>query len=259
MERGKKKEYLQKVKRLREQLCMSTQEGLDLLSQTEGDMERAAAVFKERMLHITTNFVKLPSEKVLPYLEEYKYDAGRAIDQMLDDFQLVDGVRQPKPVYILHKYRNNKKEALEQIGRLVETTAHLERDWKSVGLYEHPWLTTEALQSLDGPSQCVLALTEWLTFEDSEGLEQALLYNLDMAAAQIQLLKMPDLAAALRMARDIYREHEAIHHGPAFYKALNKDKDYQAARRFFQASREMLMDKLYAFVQAHLDQLRLPD
>jgi len=260
MQRGSKKEYIQKVKQLREQLCMGIQEGLDLLDQTGGDVAQASARFKEKMLRVTTDFVRLPEENVLPYLEEYKYDAGRAIDQILDDFRLVDGIPQPLPVYLLHKYRNNRKEAVEQLATLVEKTAQLKRDWKSVGYYEHPWLAEELLLQLNEPSRCVLALTEWLRFEDSEGFENALFYNLDLAVTQMQVLDQSNLAAALRMARDIYNEHEEAHQqGPAFYKALNKDKDYQAARRFFLASRELLTSKLYDFIQANLDQLALPD
>lgn len=259
MERSTRKEYLEKVKVLREQLCIGVQEGMDLLVQTAGDLDKASAIFREKMLNITTEFVKLPAERVLPYLEKYRYDAGKAVDTILDKFRLIDGVPQPEPVYILHKYHSYKREALEKICRLICKKKRLRRDWHAVGHYDFPWFGEEDLRRLNEPSLCIVALTEWLNFEDAEGFEEALLYNLDLTVRQIKLLGLRDRAAALRMAGDIYREYqEAMEPIPDFYKVLNKDRDYQAARRFYLSSKEELINKLYDFIENNLELLELP-
>jgi hypothetical protein len=255
---GEQKGNLQKVKILRNRLCIGFQEGLDLLKQTDGDVERASEIFKEKILSLTEDVIKLPAEKIKPYLERYKYDAGRTIDALLDKYRLVDGVPQSEPVYILHKFRNYKNEAIAKIAALIIKKEKLARKWNG-GSYDYPWLKDEDIKPLDEYSLCVVAISDWLDFEDSEAFDAALFYHLDLVADQLLLLQMPDLAAALRMARDIYKElieeHKSV--SKEFYTALRKDSDFREAQKYFMESKPLLVEKLYNFIQDNLDKLSL--
>jgi hypothetical protein len=253
-----RKDYLPKAKILKERLCIGLQDSIDLLKQTDGNLEEAAEIFKEKILGLTQNVIKLPAEKIKPYLEKYKYDAGRTIDAMLDDFRLVDGVPQTEPVYILHKFRSYKKDAITRIAGLIIKKERAARKWDKRS-YEFPWLKEEELKTLDPYSLCVVALSEWLQYEDLESFEAALFYNLDLVADQIRLLLMPDLAAALRMARDIYKElieqHQTVSN--EFYKALRKDEDFREAQKYYVDSQTLLLDTLYTYIQDNLGKLHL--
>lgn len=253
-----RKEYLPKVKILKERLCIGLQDGIDLLKQTDGNVEQASAIFKEKILNLTQSVIRLPAEKIKPYLEKYKYDAGRVIDAMLDKYRLIDGIPQPEPVYILHKFRHYKKDAVTRIAGLIIKKEKLSRKWNRTS-YDFPWLKEEDLKSLNASSLGVVALSEWLQYEDSESFEAALFYNLDLITIQIRLLLMPDLAAALRMARDIYKElideYQSV--SKEFYVALRKNEDFREAQKYFSTSRNLLIDNLYDFIRDNLNNLNL--
>ena len=95
---------------------------------------------------------------------------------------------------LLHKYRRDPEDALQQVALAVLKQEEIGRD--SV-------LRAERIAALAPPVACVVILAEWLAYVDWEGFDSAVYMNIAAVAALVAgQLQLPDVAANLLQARD---------------------------------------------------------
>ena len=118
---------------------------------------------------------------------------------------------------LLHKYRRDPEDALQQVALAVLQQEEIGRD--SV-------LRAERIAALAPPVACVVHLAEWLAYVDWEGFDSAVYMNIAAVAALVAgQLQLPDVAANLLQARD-----ESV----------------------FAAQRHALAQALIAFIERHI-------
>lgn len=247
---------LNAVKELRTRIPVGLSEAIRLMEATEGHIDQAFLLLKEKYLNIVMEKTGLAEDLVLPCLLRYHYDTEKTTDHLNEAFRLIDGIPRTETVYILERWHNYREHGLQKIAVIAEKEAGLKRD-------DDYWLPASELNKPGALYKCVIVLCEWLEYKDSEDLDHALHFHPELVTEQVQLLGLNNLAASLSFAGSIQREArlqaEKTHQEPIpryhlTLDLLSADDDYQAAKQYIISQNDVLVDTLFQYVKDHSDQ-----
>lgn len=222
--------YQAELSALRQRLPIGVRHGLVLLQQTQGDVAAAAALFEQELTRVVAHQAQVPPATARHALEQTGYEVARAL-------QHLEQARYSLTQRLLRRYRD-PADAVRWVADAVEQTHQVPRTH---------WLHVEAAQQLPLPLACVLVVSEWLGYEDWEGLDAAVYFHLEAVLAYCdQLLALPQVSQALRQVAaleqaqvDTRRQQLAdtgfFSPGPAVV----------AASEVFEALRPRLVQRLY--------------
>jgi hypothetical protein len=150
---------------------------------------------------------------------------------------------------MLHK--NNKENALQRI------VSNIERQYP---IEQRASLPFKSLLNLPQEIFCLMVIMKWLCYEEYEGFNIALSFELDIVTDQIEnVLQLSSLADSLRQARNIqeliYQKNKIRDDIENYINATNElkeNKAYQKCMGDYYDQRNLLIDTLYDFVQKNI-------
>lgn len=233
-------EHKEQLERLRQQIPIGIRHGLKLLQQTNGDIHRAQELFEIELIQVIINKTAVSPEIAKEHLLACNYDIACAIDR-------IDEARFSLSERILRRYKNNKEEALALIVHQVEATDHIQRKF---------WLPLDEMNHLAPLVYGVLAVHEFLNYEDWEDFSSAIYFYSDIIAAQFEaVLDMPEIAHCLSAAK---KRSDAIHEqykgqDPSLIaNVMNSDAEFSVQADFFRKNRARVVERLYSLVVANM-------
>ncbi|MDF7819814.1 hypothetical protein P1X15_19490 [Runella sp. MFBS21] len=237
--------YKHKLEILRQRIPIGLRHGLTLLEEVEGDLEKAEKHFVEEMVVLTISKTGVTSDAAIRYLTKSNFDIGLTIKR-------IDEERYTLTELIIRKYKDKKEEALDKVYLTIEEKYNLERDF---------WLNFGYLKNLPSEIYCFVAIMEWLNFEEREGYQNALSFNLDIVVQQIdKKLDLSELMHSLKKAENIlvlvYEEYDAKKSYKNYSRAthdLRNNKGFQEVENGFKEQKQILINRLYEFVQNNVD------
>jgi hypothetical protein len=174
--------YLQELRALRQRIAIGVRHGLVLLYQTNGDVVAAEALFQQELTRLVAHQAQIPEAAARHALEQANYEVPRTLRQL-------EQARYSLTQRILRRYRE-PADAVRRVADVVERTYHVSRTY---------WLDVESAQLLPLPLACVLVVSEWLAYEDWEGLDGAVYFHLEAVLDYCdRLLALPQASHALR-------------------------------------------------------------
>lgn len=218
---------------LRSQLPIGLNGAIKLLKETEGDIEQAKALFKDRIFRLIKEKTDAQDNIILSHLEKNNYDTQKTLEYLFEEKYTLT-----ERIFIKNK---NKGKALSNVLYSIEQTDNLTR---------HFWLSEEELKKLNPYRYCFAIIQEWMDYEDWEGFEPAVCTSFCVPASQ-QIktkLHMEELADNILKASEICEE---------FYSAkreITKRPDISIYNDYFEEHKDELIDKLYSFVKGNLNQ-----
>ncbi|MBS0026054.1 hypothetical protein ACTJJ0_10910 [Chitinophaga sp. 22321] len=239
-------QYKEEFDLLRQQIPIVIRHGLNLLSKSNGNINEARRWFEEEMIQVIIHKTSVSPEVAQKHLLACEYDIARTIAG-------IDEERFTLSERILRKAKDNKEKALDLIGHNLEDAKKIERKY---------WLKLDELEQLSPVQYCLLAVKEWLDYEDYEGFSCAVYFYLDIAAQQIEeQLLLPELANGLRAARkisnELFEQHKrksAAKKFPIVSKLLNENPVYISSKDGFRKIRPVVIDRLYDLVVNNIEQ-----
>lgn len=239
--------YKDKLISLRQRIPVGLNYGLKLLERTNGDLEKAEQQFKGEMITLAINKTGVTSEVATIHLTKKGFDLGLAIKSIEEELKSIEDERYTFTELILRKHKN-KEDALNKIMYAVEEQYNLKREF---------WLDVECLKGLPAEIYKIIVILEWLNYEDWEGYDYALSFNLNLVTEQIKnQLALTDLANSLEHANDIkniiYAKHETKRDFQNYINAgneLRENEEYQKCEEVFKDQRPLLIERLYEFVK----------
>ena len=146
---------------------------------------------------------------------------------------------------ILQRYPE-PADAVRRVADAVEQTHQVPRAY---------WLCMEAAQLLPPPLACVLVVSEWLAYEDWEGLDAAVYFHLEAVLAYFDHpLALPQAShalrhiAALEQAQAAARRWQLAHTG-----AFRPAPEVEAAHAAFEALRPPIVQRLGELLEHHIE------
>ena len=192
------------------------------------------------MIQVVINKTAVSPEIAKEHLLACSYDITCAIDR-------IDEARFSLSERILRKHKHNKEEALALIVHQVEATEHIQRKF---------WLPLDEMNHLTPLVYGVLAVHEFLNYDDWEDFSSALYFYPDIIVAQFEtVLNMPEIAHCLRAAKKRSDELLEQYKGKdvsVIANVINKDAAFCVQANFFTAHRGRMVDKLYSLVVEHV-------
>ena len=194
-------------------------------------MAAAEALFQQALTQLTAHQARVPEAAARHALELAGYEVPRTLHQL-------EQVRYSLTQRILRRYRA-PADAVRRVADVVEQTHQVPRTY---------WLDMEAAQLLPLPLACVLVVTEWLAYEDWEGLEVPVSFHLEAVRAYFDhLLALPPASHALRDAAALERRRQLAHTG-----AFTPGPEAEAAQAAFEALRPRIVQGLYELIEQHI-------
>ena len=146
---------------------------------------------------------------------------------------------------ILRKYKD-KEIAFMHISFAIEDQYKLTRN---------TWVDFDQLSQLSPENFCVVTLSEWMHYESWEGFGAGLYFHLDIIIEQIKKqLLLPQVAGILEKAGEI--DQAQAEQQKAILKReeiLSPTPEFMTQYNLFETQRELLIDTLYAFVEANIE------
>ncbi|MGF6845625.1 hypothetical protein QFZ51_000860 [Chitinophaga sp. W3I9] len=221
---------------LRQQIPIGARHGLNLLNQTNGNVEQARLLFEAEMVQVIVNKTAVSPEIARKHLIIHNYDIAQTISS-------IDEERFTLSQRILKKAKNNKEEALTLIVQSIESTENIQRKF---------WLPLEELGHLPPHVYCLLILHDFLSYEDWEGFSSAIYFHPDIVVSQLEtMLNLPQVADHLRIARKCSDEIYQQYKGQTESVIANKmagDAEFSQHESGFMAGRSLIVDRLYNMV-----------
>ena len=233
----------QKVSILRQRIPVGVQHALALLEKTNGDINNAEILFREEVLQTIVSKTGVAADIAQRHLIKHNYDVNTTLKS-------IDEERMTLTELIFTRHEN-KEEVLMQIMHAIEEQYHIKRDTR---------LDLKTLLGLPQEIFCLMVIMEWLCYEEYEGFDIALSFELDIITDQIEkVLQLSSLASSLRQARDIqeliYQESKVRDDIENYIKAtseLRENKTYQKCAGDYHDQRTLLIDTLYDFVKENI-------
>lgn len=242
-------EYLKEINILRSRVPIGIKHALTLLIKTHGDIEQAEMMFEAEMLNHLITKANVDEVTAYRHLKKSNYDISAALDN-------IDEERCTTVELIFRRYKN-KEEALSRIISVVTHEYGVEYEFR----YEY-WADFKSYKKLPKELYCLYVIIEWLDYEDYEGYDTALSFDLEIVTDEIEkTLGLTDLAESLRKAAEIKDKYLTKYYNAQmtidkYIKAVskrNKDKEFQICMKLFESQRQLLIDKLYDYIKACID------
>lgn len=235
--------YLEELKILRTIVPVGIRQGIILLDQTKGNIDAAAQQFREHALTLIASKTDTDPDKLLVVLEKNNYDIAASLKQLEEEkFTPLERV--------LRRYQDNKEDGLYKVSILVQ---------EKYGLSQEALRHWHTLPTLPAPVFTFLVVTEWLNFEDYEGLSIALSFQLETVTQEMEKLGFNELATVLNKANQLrlsifnpQHSEKDIHDYVAASNEFSNNKDYISYYDFFTSQRPLLIEKIYQLVTDHL-------
>jgi hypothetical protein len=230
--------YLEELRALRQRTPIGVRHGLTLLHQTTGDVAAAEALFQQELTQLVAHQAQVPAEAARHALEQASFDVPRALQQL-------EQARYSLTQRVLRQYRE-PADAVRRVADVIEQTHHVARMY---------WLDVEAAQMLPPPLAGVLVVSEWLAYEEWEGLDAAVYFHLETVLAYLdQLLALPQASQALRTVAALEQQQaEVRRHQLSRTGAFSPAPEVQAASVAFEALRPYIVQGLYEVITQQIE------
>jgi len=231
-----------KLKILRKQLPISIKHGLELLNQTNGNIEEATQLFKDFTFKQLNSKMKLNSEIVQNLLFETNYNLELAIEKA-EKLQF-------SPSEIILRKSISNREKIDFIVTQIEQENNLIRKYIT-----H---TKEELAQLSFHRKVIVTLYDWLNNHESDyefnigcGLMKTSCYYIEI------IFKMPKLSNAVLNADKLYDEIVIPWNSEMklYYeskKQLKEDKQFKNNLKIFISKRVELYEKMIEFIKENI-------
>ncbi|MDO7846830.1 hypothetical protein Q5H92_10715 [Hymenobacter sp. M29] len=229
--------YREELHTLRHRTAIGVRHGLVLLGQTNGDVAAAEALFQQELTQLVARQAQVPEAAARHALEQAGYDVPRALQQL-------EQARYSLTQRILRRYRA-PDEAVRRVADAVEQAHHVPRTY---------WLDLEAARLLPPPVACVLVVSEWLAYEDWEGLDAAVYFHLEAVLAYVdQPLALPQVSQVLRRVAALEQaQAEPRRRQLARTGCYSPTLEFEAASAAFEALRSHIVQGLYELIEQHI-------
>ncbi|HVI46019.1 MAG TPA: hypothetical protein VM802_14175 [Chitinophaga sp.] len=229
-------QYKAQLELLRQQIPVGIKHGLALLNKTNGDFDKARELFEEEMILLIMDKMQAPRNEAKDVLLACHYDIARTI-------AAIEERRYTLPERILRKTKD-KEEALGLIAVNLEALLRPERDY---------WLLLDRLTGLHPAQYCLLAVQEWLNYEDWEGLDSAVYFHTGIVAALIgHELQLPEVAHVIIAAKERMEALLPVFQKTGDHSVIGGDTVLAGLRADFREGRELIIDRLYAYVVSQI-------
>lgn len=227
--------YKEQLQLLRQQIPIGIRQGIQLLNQTNGDVDQAQRLFETGVIEVIIQKTAVSIDVARKYLITHHYDIPQTIAS-------INATRFTLSERILQKSKDNKEEALTLIVQSIESTSNIQREF---------WLPLETLTYLAPPVYCLLVLHEFLSYEDWEGFSSAIYFYPDLVITQLETL--PGLQFVATHLREAKKRSDEIYRQYKYRKELaseiaNKVADDAAFcehQAGFEAAKTLIVDRLY--------------
>lgn len=240
-------QHQQEVSLLRQQIPIGLRHALQLLDNTNGNIDQAIHQFKAEMVVIVVEKAAVATETAAEHLAKCNYDIAKTLASIEEE-------RYTLPERILRSKKNDKEGALTLLADNLEKEQQLPRNY---------WLLLDQLPTLTPVQYTLAVVKEWWEYLDYEGFDHAIYFYLDIVAPQLETsLRLPGIAHCLRAAR--VRSDELIAHYQKkpvkkvsihVANVINADPWFLKQEAAFEAQRGLIIDRLYELVAANLANL----
>jgi hypothetical protein len=107
----------------------------------------------------------------ISHLIKSSFNITLAIKSISDELKSIDDARYTITELILRNHKDKKEDTLVKIKFAVEEQFNLKREF---------WLSFDCLKALPKEVYSFMVIMEWLNYEDWEGYDYALSFNLDL-------------------------------------------------------------------------------
>ncbi|MET3875399.1 hypothetical protein [Chitinophaga sp. OAE865] len=228
--------YKEQLHLLRQQIPIGIRQGIQLLNQTNGDVDEARLIFEANLVAVIIDKTAVTADIARKYLITHNYDIPQTIAS-------INAERFTLSERILQRSKNNKEDALTLIVQSIETASSIQRKF---------WLPLEELTYLSPPVYCLLVLHDFLNYEDWEGFSSAVYFHPGIVTAQLETL--PGLGFVANHLREAKRRSDEIYQQCKGWQASeisNKvadDVEFGIHEAGFDAAKTMIIDRLYSLV-----------
>lgn len=230
--------YLAELLALCQRTPIGMRHGLALLQQTKGDVAAAEALFQQELMRLVAHKAQVPEAAARHALEQAGYEVPRALQQLEQQhYSLTQR--------ILRRYRD-PADAVRRVADAVEQTHQVPRSY---------WLDLAAAQRLLPPLACVLAVSEWLAYENWESLAAAVYFQLEVVLAYCDhLLGLPQVSHALRHIAALEQAQAALRSQQLTYLGFfSPGPEVEAATAAFDVLRPRLVQRLYELIEEYIE------
>ncbi|WP_208175210.1 hypothetical protein [Hymenobacter negativus] len=229
--------YRNELHALRQRTAIGMRHGLVLLQQTNGDVAAAEALFKQELTRLVAQQAQVSEAVARHALEQAGYDVPRTLQQL-------EQAHYSLTQRLLRRYRM-PDDVVRRVADAVEQTHQVPRTY---------WLDLEAAQLLPPPLACVLVVSEWLAYEDWEGLDAAVYFHLETVLVYFdQLLALPEASQALRRVATLEQEQaEPRRRQLARTGSYSPAPKFEAASAAFEVLRPRIVQGLYELIEHHI-------
>lgn len=236
---------------LRQRIPIGLRDGLLLIEKVNGDLEKAEAQFKAEMVTLAINKTGVTADVATSHLVKSNFDITLAIKRIKDELKSIEDARYTVTELIIRYHKNKKEDALDKIMSAVEERFNLKRDF---------WLSFDDLKELPGEVYSFMVIMEWLNYEDYEGYDYALSFNLDLVTEHMKdQLALTDLVNTLQQAYNlktqIFSKNETGKDFKNYISASNElqqHEEYKKCEEYFIRQRPLLIERLYEFVESNI-------
>jgi len=227
---------------LRQQIPIGIRQGIQLLNQTNGDVDKARQLFEVAAIETVIQKAAVSADTARKYLVTHHYDIPQAIAR-------INSERFTLSERILQKSKNKKEDALALIVQNVESSSSIQREF---------WLPLEELAYLPPPVYCLLVVHEFLSYEDWEGFGSAIYFHPGLVTTQLETLPGLEFVAnhlreAKRRSDEIYQQHK--YRNELASEVANKvanDAEFCSHQAGFESAKPLIIDRLYSLVMEHV-------
>lgn len=229
--------YREELRTLRQRAPIGVRHGLALLHQTKGDVAAAEALFQQELARVVAHQAQISEVEAHQALELTGYEVARTLQQL-------EQAQYSLTQRILRRYRE-PGDAVRRVADAVEQTHQVPRTY---------WLDVAAAQLLPPPLACVLVVSEWLAYEDWEGLDAAVYFHLETVLAYVDhLLALPQVSHALRHVAVLEQEQAEFRRRQLAYTgAFSPSPEVEAAHAAVEVLRPRILQGLYELIEQHI-------
>ncbi|WP_142684369.1 hypothetical protein [Chitinophaga polysaccharea] len=232
--------YKEQLHLLRQQIPIGIRQGIQLLNQTNGDVDEARLIFEAAVIETIIQKMAVSADTARKYLAIHHYDIPQTIASInTERFTLSER--------ILQRSKNNKEDALTLIVQSVESSSGIQREF---------WLPLEELAYLPPPVYCLLVMYEFLNYEDWEGFASAIYFYSGIVTIQLETLPGLEFVAnhlreAKRRSDEIYQQCKGWQASEISNKVAD-DAEFGRHQAVFNAAKTMIINGLYSLVMEHV-------
>ncbi|WP_338761231.1 hypothetical protein WAF17_15080 [Bernardetia sp. ABR2-2B] len=213
---------------LRKEFPIGIRQGLLILKEVEGDIQKARKLFQQKSIEVILQKVDINHDMALQNLIENNFS-------MPETLESINNKRFTLTERILRKNKNNKLKALSRIALAIEDVEKLERNF---------WLSFSELDKLNRLGSisekviCFMVVNEWLDYVEWESFDSAVYFHLEYVIYQIETyLSLPVLVSILNNAKENSSN-------------INEISQIEAK---FELEKPLLISALYNFVESNIE------